>query len=246
MKKSLVLVTGATGGLGSAICKELSPNYDLVMVGRSRVRLNTLKKELEKHTNFKIFVIEIDFGKDKITTILNSQEHIDWRNLKALVNNAGISIGTDIFDLTEKDWDYDMKVNLKAPFLLSQFAVNKMKNSSMGGSIVNISSLAGVIGSNKPNYSASKAGLLGLTKSIALKAGTYGIRSNAIFPGAINTNMIDDWDEKKRDVIASKTSLKRIANPKEIALIVKFLVSDDSNYISGATINASGGQYTGY
>jgi len=138
-----------------------------------------------------------------------------------------------------------MNVNLTAPFILSQLFANNSKKHDIKGSIVNVSSMVGIIGAKKPGYAASKAGMLGLTKSIAMQSGP-NIRCNAIYPGAMDTPMTADWDEEIRKKISAGTPIGRIADPKEIAQIVAFLADEkQSSFLTGSIINATGGQYLG-
>jgi len=243
----LVIITGATGGIGQAISVVLARDgYDLLLVGRNEVKLTTLRKELKKAFPARsFFTARVDLRSSEDIHILFKERDILFASLYGLVNNAGVASGGDIFTLSEKDWETDMCVNLKAPFLFCQHAVRIMREHKQKGSIINISSLAGIVGAKKPNYSSSKAGVIGLTKSVAQNVGSLGIRVNAVAPGAVDTDLIADWDEEKRKKISEKTVLGRIAKPKEIAEIVGFLMSEKSGFITGAVINASGGQHLG-
>ncbi|PIR64323.1 MAG: hypothetical protein COU63_04470, partial [Candidatus Pacebacteria bacterium CG10_big_fil_rev_8_21_14_0_10_36_11] len=186
----------------------------------------------------------VDFSKPE-TIIESLGSFLPNKEWTVLVNNAGVSVGGKLLDGSLAHWNLMMNVNLTAPFVLSQaFAKNSQEN-NIKGSIVNISSMVGVIGAKKPGYAASKAGLLGLTKAIAMQAGP-NIRCNAIYPGAMDTPMTADWDAETRKKIEAGTPIGRIADPREIAQIVAFLADDQqSSYLTGAVINATGGQYLG-
>lgn len=243
----LVIITGASGGIGQAISLVLARDgYDLLLVGRNEIKLMALQEELKRSFPANsFFTARVDVQSSEAIHALFKRKDIPFTSLYGLVNNAGIAIGGDIFTLREEDWDADISVNLKAPFLFSQHVVRVMRDHNKKGSIVNIASLAGVVGAKKSNYSSSKAGIIGLTKSIAQNVGLFGIRVNAIAPGAVDTDLIADWDEKKRKEIAGKTLIGRIAEPKEIAEVVGFLISDKASFLTGTVVNASGGQYMG-
>lgn len=245
--KKLVIVTGVTGGIGKAVARVLAgEGYALLLTGRDAKTLHAFQKSLVKEfPSISIETHVLDLNKSKNIVSLFTKKHIDYSTLYGLVNVAGVAVGGDIFSLKESDWDTDMQINLKAPFLLTQHFVQTVKNVGHNGSVVNISSLAGVVGAKKPNYSASKAGLIGLTKSVALAVGKFGIRVNAIVPGAVDTSMIADWDTKKRTAIIEKIPVGFIAEPNDIAQSVSFLLSEKARYITGTALNVTGGQYTG-
>jgi len=242
MKKAIV--TGASGGLGIEICKKLvANNFKLIVIDLAdKETIENLLSEV--NDGIELILDKVDFSKtDELQSSLDSC--LPDENLTVLVNNAGLSIGGGISDATLAEWELMIKVNLTAPFILSQAFINNAKKFNIQGSIINISSMVGIIGAKKPGYAASKAGLLGLTKSIAMQSGPK-IRCNAIYPGAMDTPMTADWDEHTRHKIIKNTPLQRIAQPAEIANIVGFLADDnESSFITGAVINATGGQYLG-
>lgn len=238
------LVTGASGGLGQAICKVLAERgYTIIAIAR------TPQKELEARLSFLGEKLEQAIGGVDFSSPENLQKHITailpHKNWSVLVNNAGVSQGGRLIDGTLEDWNTMLAVNLTAPFLLSQLFVQNAQAHNLKGSIVNISSMVGVVGAKKPGYAASKAGLIGLTKSIALQVGP-NIRCNAIYPGAVDTPMIADWDAQTRETIAKNSPVGHIAHPEEIAKIVAFLADDnESSFMTGTALNATGGQYLG-
>jgi NAD(P)-dependent dehydrogenase (short-subunit alcohol dehydrogenase family) len=173
---------------------------------------------------------------------LNLDIFKDW---VGLVNNAGVSVGGNAYTQLLSEWDLMMSVNLTAPFLLSQKFILNAKNRQLTGSLVNIASMVGWVGAKKPGYAASKAGIMGLTKAFAMQVGPK-IRVNAICPGAMATPMTADWNEDVRMKIIENTPIGRIAEPKEIAAVVSFLLNEQqSGYLTGSIINATGGQYLG-
>lgn len=241
----IILVTGASGGIGQAIASALARDgFSLILLAKKEQRLRRISKKFRlEYPRQSFWVAFVDLSNSTDIHRLFSRKDIPFKNIYGLVNNAGVCLGEDIFSLTEEDWDLDLAVNLKAPFLLTQHIVTLLRHYSSTGAIVNISSLAGVAGAKKPNYASSKAGLLGLTKSTAIAVGKFNIRVNAVIPGAVDTPLISDWDSAKRDKIKSNTLLTRIAKPEEIAEVVSFLMSDKSSYLSGTAINATCGQY---
>lgn len=243
----VAIVTGASSGIGRAIAIALARDgYSGMLLGRNRKRLGEIQRKLTKvfpKQRFYSAAVRLENHADIMRFL--SQKDIPFKQVKVVVNCAGISYGGDAFSANKKDWDENIAVNLSAPFYLIQTIAKIMIDQKTKGSIVNIASLAGVVGAKKPGYAASKAGLIGLTKSFALAVGKYGIRVNAITPGAVDTELIADWDKKKREVVIKKTPLGRIALPEEIAAIVSFLVSDKASFLTGMVINATGGQYLG-
>ena len=243
----VAIVTGATGGIGKAICAVLAGDgYDLILVGRNKKTLSAEVTRLRRLYPKQLFYWAIvHMEQPREIHHFFQRKDLPFAQLSILVNNAGISVGDDIFSLTEKDWDESFAVNVKAPFLFMQHTVHLMKDNRTHGSIINISSLTGLIGARKPNYASSKAGLIGLAQSVARSVGEFGIRVNTIAPGAVDTDLIADWDKKKRQSVIDQTLVKRIAAPEEIAEIVSFLASNKASYIIGAVINATGGSYLG-
>lgn len=245
-KVNLVIVTGATSGIGLAIAKRLHSEYQLLLIGRNKKKLQTIKPLFK--TGRAVFFMTADFLHDAEIKAIFSNQDIPWTDLYGLVNCAGTSIGDSILHISEEDWKTSIQVNLTAPFLLTKYYLDKKvdkTNKNTSGSIVNISSMMGLTGSRKPNYGAAKAGLISLTKSTALITSELGIRVNAICPGAVDTPMTAGWDKKKINTIINNTPLKRIAAPEEIAAIVHWLLSEEASYMTGSIINATGGQYLG-
>lgn len=238
----VAIVTGGSRGIGRAIVMELaSHGASIAFTGRSlNDNTRSLEAELERmgvkgkayatdaadHEAAKVFVEEVikEFGKVDI-----------------LVNNAGITKDTLLVRMTEEQWDDVLTVNLKSAFNLTQAVAMPMMKTRTG-SIINISSVVGVQGNaGQANYSASKAGLLGFTKSVAKEMGSRGIRVNAIAPGFIKTDMTSVLDEKVVAEWSKTIALRRPGEAKEVAQVVTFLASDASSYITGQTINVCGG-----
>jgi len=240
----LAVVTGASGGLGKEICKALAKKgfrivaLDLSLEPVIRNILSEISEDLE------LVIGGVNFSRPElINKALDS--FLPNKEWNVLVNNAGVSVGGKLLDSTLEEWNLMMNVNLAVPFLLSQAFVKNSQQYSIDGSIINISSMVGIIGAKKPGYSASKAGLIGLTKSVAMQSGPK-VRCNAIYPGAIDTPLTADWDKETREKISQNTPIGRIAQPSEIANIVAFLADQEqSGFLTGSIINATGGQYLG-
>ncbi len=243
----VAIITGASGGIGKAICRTLARDgYDIVLLVRDAARLTNETKTLERlYPKQRFYGAVVDLEQPAEIRTFFLRKDIPFARVSVLVNNAGVSVGDDIFTISEKDWDTSLTVNLKAPFLLIQEVVRRMKKYKISGSIINIASIAALVGARKPNYAAAKAGLIGLTKAVAQSAGPYNIRVNAVAPGAVDTALIADWDKERRQAVIGRTVLHKIARPEDIAEIISFLASDKSSFITGAVINASGGQFLG-
>lgn len=238
------LVTGASGGLGSAIVRVLSAKgYKIITMDRID-KSELEKKFIDIKDSIELTLGGINFANPKEVQNIISRI-LPHQKMSVLVNNAGVSIGGNIINSSLEDWNLMMNVNLTAPFILSQEFIKNAQKFQIKSSIINISSMVGIIGAKKPGYAASKAGILGLTKSIAMQVGP-NIRCNAIYPGAMETPMTADWDTETRNKIVKNTPIGHIAQPEEIAQIVSFLADDkQSGYLTGSIINATGGQYLG-
>lgn len=236
------LIVGATGGIGSEVANLLnSEKRNLVLAGRDNHKLDGLYDSLISggyQNSIKKMILDVSENSSIYKFLEKLNE--DQITIEAFVYLAGVSLGSDIFDLSEKDWDYDMQVNLKAPFLISQGLVKSMKKLN-NGSIVFISSYSGITGANKPNYGVSKTGIIGLMRSISIKGSKHGIRANCIVPGVVETPMVADWNAEKREKIAAGLPIGKFAHPSEIANLISFLISEKSTYITGAVLNATGG-----
>ncbi len=165
-------------------------------------------------------------------------------SVSGLANVAGTSIGSCLLDASTEEWNGMIETNLTAPMTLAKCLIPKMIERG-GGAIVNVGSPVGFTGARKPGYAASKAGLIGLTMTIARRYGKDGIRCNLLLPGATITNMTQDWDQTKRDRIASTGFLGRLCNADDIAEVMAFMLSDASRCITGAVIDATAGQMLG-
>lgn len=240
----IAVVTGASRGIGKQICKDLLESNCLVMgcFSSNEQEAKVCRDEFDKfQTNF--ILNKRDISKDDdVIKIYNDVKKIWGKSIDYLVNNAGILHQGNFEELTSENWDKTHKVNLRGPFRLSQIF---LKEGSRNGSIVNICSVGGQTGGNKaPDYAASKAGLISLTKSVARLGINRGIRSNAVSPGWIETDIFStsqliELKEQAKKIIP----MYRMGLPSEVSRAVLFLLSDESSYITGHCLNVNGGLF---
>ncbi len=239
----VALVTGGSRGIGREITLELADRgYNVIFTYNKNLQL---AKEVQRNITSKgltSLYFKLNQAKRKDIKNLISKITKKFNSLDILINNAAIAQEKPFEDISDKDWEYMMKINLQGPFMLIQEVLPIMKENNWGR-IVNIVSIGGQWGGfNQVHYAASKAALINLTHSIAKLYSQYNITSNAVSPGLVLTDMIKNelaspmGQEKIKNI-----PLKRIAAPEEIARVVAFLVSDDASYITGQTINVNGG-----
>ncbi len=245
LQNRTALVTGATRGIGHSIAIKLAENGANIAF----TYLSSVEKavELEKQLSqlgVKAKGYKSDAGDFKASEELVNQVCSEFGTIDILVNNAGITKDTLLMRMSEEQWDQVINANLKSVFNMTK-AVQKPMLKQRKGSIINLSSVVGVKGNaGQSNYSASKAGIIGFTKSIALELGSRNIRSNAIAPGFIETEMTGALDPKVVDQWRESIPLKRGGTGDDVANLVVFLASDNSAYITGQTINVCGGMLT--
>jgi 3-oxoacyl-[acyl-carrier protein] reductase len=240
LKDKNIIVTGASGGIGNSIVKKLNDNGANILATGTRIeKLEELKSRFNK-----IKILKFDISqKDKIEEFIENSLKALNGNLDCVVNNAGITQDNLAIRMTLNEWEKVIDTNLTSNFLLNKFAIKKMlKNKS--GKIINITSVVGHTGNlGQVNYSASKAGIVALSKSLALEYAKKNININCISPGFIETKMTDKIDEKFKDIIISKIPSARLGKPEDIANAVAFLASNQSDYINGETLHVNGGMY---
>lgn len=242
LKDKVVLITGASRGIGRSIAEECAKQGAKVAFTylSSEEKAKQLENELSENggeaKGFKSDASKFDEAQSLVDQVIEVFGTID-----VLVNNAGITRDTLLMRMSEQQWDDVMNTNLKSAFNLTK-AVQRPMLKARKGSIINMSSVVGVSGNaGQSNYAASKAGLIGFTKSIAQELGSRSIRCNAIAPGFIETEMTEKLDEKVVAEWRNSIPLKRGGSPKDVAELVVFLGSDMSTYITGQTINVCGG-----
>lgn len=230
---STSVLTGCNGGMGRAICAELrQAGYRVVGLDRPGSETGAAHERPDRF-------IGCDLS-DMADVRRALHEIADEAGIDNLVNCAGLYEKKAVFDLTLEDFDRVLTVNLRAPFLLSQELARRMAEAG-GGSIVNIASINGKLGSPMVPYGTSKAGLIGLTRSMAKTLAPYGIRVNAIAPGTIDTPMAADVDATQMERQMYSVAMGRVGEPREIATVVRFLVSRDSSYMTGSVVDVAGG-----
>ena len=240
LEKKNIIVTGASGGIGNAIIKKLSEAGANILASGTRIeKLDELRKNFE---NIKILKFDISQS-DKIEEFIENATSELGGSVDGIVNNAGITQDNLAIRMSLDEWQKVININLTSTFLMSKFAIKKMlKNKS--GKIVNITSVVGHTGNlGQVNYTASKAGIVAMSKSLAIEYAKKNININCVSPGFIKTAMTDKIDDKFKEVIISKIPSARLGKPDDIANAVLFLSSDQSSYINGETIHVNGGMY---
>lgn len=240
--KRCALVTGGSRGIGAAIALRLAAKgYDVALTYRSqRLAAEQVAAEVER-LGRRAVVLQADLADPTRAREIVREAADALGGLHALINNAGYVQRVPLEEISLEDWQRMIQVTLTAPFLAAQVAVPYMVEAGFGR-IVNISSLRALTGSaHGAHYSAAKAGLLGLTKSLALALAPHGITVNAVCPGFTATDMNRDALEKRGDEIRAQIPLRRPAEPEEVAAVVAFLCSDEASYITGETISVNGG-----
>lgn len=240
LKDKIALITGASRGIGFAISKTFIENGAKVIgISYDEEELKRAKEKLGE--NFITYKCDVTKEEEVVKTINSIKENID--KIDILVNNAGITSDNFLIRMKEEQFMKVIDVNLKGTFLFSR-EVAKIMRKQKQGSIINISSVVGIEGNMaQVNYSASKAGVIGLTKSMAKELTLKGeqIRVNAIAPGFIKTDMTEKLNEKVKDHVVQNSCLKKMGEPKDVANLALFLASDLSSYITGEVIRVDGG-----
>jgi len=241
LQDKVALVTGGSRGIGEAIVRRFAEQGATVAF-TYRSSAEEAKKVVEAcaEHNVDALAIQSDAASYEQAEELIKQVIDRFGKLDILVNNAGITQDNLMLRMTEEQWDRVININLKSVFNLSKHALRPMMK-NRGGAIINMSSIVGITGNaGQANYAASKAGILGFSKSLAKEMGSRNIRVNAIAPGFIETDMTDALDEKTRDAYLSNIPLKRFGKSEEIADVCVFLGSDMGTYVSGQTISVCG------
>tara|TARA_B100001250_G_scaffold408942_1_gene432267 strand:- start:12 stop:749 length:738 start_codon:yes stop_codon:yes gene_type:complete len=240
LKGLSVILTGSTGGIGGSILEKL------VLGGANILATGTndekLKKIKEKYKDVKVQKFDISLHKE-IENFIDKSNEILGNKIDVLINNAGITIDNLSIRMKEEEWNKVLDINLTSTFLLSKNAIKKMLKNKKG-KIINITSVVGHTGNiGQANYTASKAGVIAMSKSLALEYGKKNIQVNCVSPGFIKTDMTEKISEEYKEVLKSRIPLARFGDPKDIANTVTFLCSDLSDYITGETIHVNGGMY---
>ena len=237
----VAIVTGASRGIGEAIAKQLSScGAKIILIARNSDQLVTVKETIISNGGIAESIAGDVSNLNSISEIVTNT--IDkWGRIDILVNNAGIARDNIIMRMKEDDWDSVMNINLKGCFNgVKSVARPMIKNKA--GRIINITSVIGQIGNaGQSNYAASKAGIMGLTKSMAKELGSRNITVNAVAPGYITTDMTNELNDEVKEQMKSSIPLGRLGTPDDVANLVCFLASDEAGYITGQTFNVDGG-----
>ena len=240
LKDKNIIVTGASGGIGNSIVKRLNDSGANILA--SGTKLEKLEELKSKFSTIKILKFDISQN-EKIEEFVEKASAELGGNLDCIVNNAGITQDNLSIRMSLDEWRKVIDINLTSTFLLCKFAIKKMlKNKS--GKIINITSVVGHTGNlGQANYTASKAGIVAMSKTLAIEYAKKKINVNCISPGFIKTAMTDKIDDKFKEIILSKIPSARLGEPEDIANAVLFLASEQSNYINGETLHVNGGMY---
>tara|TARA_Y100000748_G_scaffold276477_1_gene252890 strand:+ start:374 stop:1111 length:738 start_codon:yes stop_codon:yes gene_type:complete len=240
LKNTNVILTGATGGIGNSILEKLiDAEANVVATGTNEEKLNQIKNKFQS-----VKVEKFDISQHKeIENFINKASTLLGNKIDILINNAGVTRDNLSIRMKEEEWKKVIDINLTSSFLLSKNVIKKMLKNKRG-KIINITSVVGHTGNiGQANYTASKAGLVAMSKSFALEYGKKNINVNCVSPGFIATEMTNKIDENYKTVLKSRIPMDRFGDPKDVANTVVFLCSSLSDYITGETIHVNGGMY---
>ena len=240
LKNKNIIVTGATGGIGNSIINKLNEfDANILASGTKVEKLDELKKKFDK-----INVLKFNFSDfNNVENFIEEASNLLGGNLDCIINNAGVTQDNLAIRMNLDEWRKVIDINLTSTFLMSKFAIKKMLKNKRG-KVINITSVVGHTGNlGQSNYTASKAGIVAMSKSLALEYAKKNININCISPGFIETTMTDKINEKFKETIISKIPSARLGQPEDIANAVLFLASNQSDYINGETLHVNGGMY---
>ena len=243
LKNKNIIVTGASGGIGNSIVQKLYDSGANVLATGTRIeKLEELKKNFNS-----IKILKFDISEhQKIEDFINYASEELGGSLNCIVNNAGITRDNLTIRMSMEEWTKVIDINLTSTFLMCKYSIKKMLKNKLG-KIINITSVVGHTGNaGQANYTASKAGIVAMSKSLAIEYAKKNINVNCISPGFISTAMTDKIDDKHKEAIIAKIPSNRLGKPEDIANAVIFLASDQSDYINGETIHVNGGMYLGW
>ena len=241
-ERKVVLVTGGSRGIGREVAEVYAENgYDVVINYVSdKTDVEGIKKEFEEK-GVKCLLVKADVSKAADVDNMVEEAIKQFGKIDVLVNNAGITRDILLMRMSEEDFDKVIEINLKGTYLVTK-AVTKYMMKKRQGSIINLASVVGVVGNaGQTNYAASKAGIIGFTKSVAKELASRNIRANAVAPGFIATDMTSVLSDSVKENISTQIPLKRMGTAREVAEVIYFLGSGKSSYITGQVINIDGG-----
>ena len=246
LKNKVAIVTGSKRGIGKSIALELAKEGAKVVVSDIDLKeCQSVCDEIKKIGSDAI-AVKCDVSQKKDVDAMIKKSIQKFKKIDILVNNAGVFLTKPFIQMTEKDWDFVLDINLKGLFLCTN-AVAKQMIKQKNGKIISIASIAGEVGfMNSSAYCASKAGIINLTRELAMELSPHNINVNAVAPGVIATEMTEDMlrDKNTKEVLLANIPLGRIGQPEEIGKAIVFLASDDSNFITGHTLVVDGGWLT--
>ena len=239
LKNKKVLITGATGGIGGSLVKRfLSLNADVLATGTNSDKLEKLKKDFEK-----IKIKKFDISSHSEIEKFIDDVSVDLDGLDVLINNAGINRDNLSLRMKDDEWQKVIDVNLTSTFLLSKYAIKKMLKGN-SGRVINITSIVGHTGNiGQSNYAASKAGIIGMSKSLSIEYAKKNITVNCVSPGFIVSDMTSSIPEKIKSILLSKIPMGKMGSGDDVSNCVAFLSSEEASYITGETIHVNGGMY---
>ena len=240
LKGKKALITGASGGIGKEIAKTLDGyGAEICISGRNTEELDLLNDTIDQEC--KIITCDLTKDQDIKNLVEGAQESLG--QIDILVNNAGITKDNIFLRMSDEEWDQVLQVNLYSTFKILKLVTKGMVKRKYGR-IINITSVVGVTGGpGQVNYSSSKAGLIGMTKSLAQELASRNITANCIAPGFIDTPMTSDLDENRKATVLENIPANRFGSPKDLSTAILFLASEESSYITGQTIHINGGLY---
>lgn len=238
LENNVALITGATGGIGEHIARVFHQNgAKVILSGRNEEKLKKLVEELGENSQYLICDLA---SNEQVSTLIDDAHKIHGK-LDVLICNAGVTKDGLLLRMKDEDFDSVIDTNLKSTFILNRNAFKKMMKARYGR-IINIASVVGVTGNaGQANYVASKAGMIGMSKSVAQESASRGITVNSIAPGFIQTAMTDELNDKQKESILKNIPLGRMGLPEEIAASALFLASKEASYITGQTLHVNGG-----
>ena len=238
-KNKKILITGATGGIGKALVKKfVSLEGNVLATGTNSEKLDALKKEFPN-----ISVLKFDISNHKKIEEFIENVTSQLVGLDVVINNAGITMDNLSLRMKEEEWQKVIDINLSSTFYLCKYAIKKMLKNKYGR-IVNITSIVGHSGNvGQSNYAASKAGIVAMSKSLAIEYAKKNITINCVSPGFIQSNMTDKIIESIKAVLTSRIPMSRLGTGEDVSNTVAFLSSDSASYITGETIHVNGGMY---
>ena len=240
-KNKKILITGATGGIGGALIKKFVTLGGTVLgTGTKSEKLDLIKKN---YPNVKVKKFNLS-EHSKIEEFVNSTMS-ELGGLDILVNNAGVNVDNLSLRMKDEEWKRVIDINLTSTFLLSKYAIKNMLKNKFGR-VINITSIVGHTGNlGQSNYAASKAGIIGMSKSLAIEYAKKNITINCVSPGFIQSNMTDKIEDSMKSILTSRIPMNKLGTGEDVSNTVAFLSSDAATYITGETIHVNGGMYMG-